>query len=215
MSIHDAMDDGKRQDTRIAGVVVGVVSNNRDPDDLGRVKLTFPWRSAGDESHWARVATMMAGKGRGSYFLPEVGDEVLVAFDNGDIHHPYVVGCLWNGKDTPPANNSNGNNDLREIISRKGHTLKFDDSSGKEQLVIMSAAGNQITLDDTSGSEKVEIKDKGGNSIVFDAAQNNLTVKCSMKLSIKANMVEISADSTMKLESSGTMTIKGAIVQIN
>ena len=84
---------------RFYGVVVGIVTNNQDPENMHRVKVRFPWLSNDVESNWARVAAPMAGKGRGAYFLPEVDDEVLVAFEHGQVDHPFVVGCLWNGKD--------------------------------------------------------------------------------------------------------------------
>ncbi len=102
MSIMDAL-GGQEQDIRRAyGVAAGIVTNNQDPDGLGRVRIRFPWLSDDNETDWARIATMMAGSGRGSFFLPEVGDEVLVAFEHGDINHPFVIGMLWNGVDTPP-----------------------------------------------------------------------------------------------------------------
>ena len=84
---------------RFYGVVVGIVTNNQDPDNMHRVKVRFPWLNQDHESNWARVATSMAGNGRGAYFLPEVDDEVLVAFEHGLIDQPYVIGSLWNGKD--------------------------------------------------------------------------------------------------------------------
>ena len=82
--------------SRVTGVVVGVVTNNQDPDGLGRVKVKFPWLSDADESSWARIAAPMAGKERGLYFLPEVDDEVLVIFEHGDLRFPFVPGALWN-----------------------------------------------------------------------------------------------------------------------
>src|SRR5262249_39229390 len=96
---------------RFYGVVVGVVTNNQDPDDMHRVKVRFPWLSKDTErveSNWARVAAPMTGRGRGQYFLPEVDDEVLVAFEHGQIDHPFVIGSLWNGQDTPPDSNADG-----------------------------------------------------------------------------------------------------------
>src|SRR5262245_10644139 len=86
----------------IRGVAVGVVTQNRDPESLGRVKVKFPWRENPDESHWARIAAPMAGVNRGTWFLPEVGDEVLVAFEAQNVEHPYLLGALWNGQDNPP-----------------------------------------------------------------------------------------------------------------
>src|ERR1700750_1699162 len=88
--------------TRLHGVVIGIVTNNQDPDGMHRVKVRFPWLNLDDESHWARVATPMAGDKRGAYFLPEPDDEVLVAFEHGSLEHPYVIGSLWNGKDKAP-----------------------------------------------------------------------------------------------------------------
>src|SRR5215472_353851 len=111
---------GQHESDRIYGVVVGIVTNNQDPDGMGRVKVKFPWLSDQDESWWARIATVMAGSSRGSYFLPEVNDEVMVAFEHGDVRFPYVLGALWNGKDSPPTTNSDGKNSIRLIKSRSG-----------------------------------------------------------------------------------------------
>src|SRR6185436_4336090 len=108
---------------RIHGVVVGIVTNNQDPDGMGRVKVKFPWLSDADESFWARAAVPMAGKDRGFYFLPEVDDEVLVAFKHGAARSPYTPGALGNGKDAPPATNDDGKNNVRVIKSRSGHVI--------------------------------------------------------------------------------------------
>jgi uncharacterized protein involved in type VI secretion and phage assembly len=206
MSFAD-LNSGEEQ-KRNYGVVIGVVTNNQDPESLGRVKLKFPWRDASDESNWARVATLMAGNDRGTYFLPEVGDEVLVSFDHGDITQPYVIGALWNGKDKPPEKNSDGKNNTRMIKSKSGHKIILNDEQGKEKIDITTKAGNQITLDDSAGNEKIQIKDKtGSNSIVIDAAQNSISLSSKMKISIQAQMIEIKAGSTLNLQ--------GALVKIN
>ncbi|MCK4734088.1 MAG: hypothetical protein KAT65_16670, partial [Methanophagales archaeon] len=120
------------------GVFIGLVTNNEDDEKRGRVKVEFPWRGNSNESNWARVATVMAGKDRGTFFLPEVDDEVLVAFDRGDINHPYVIGSLWNGVDTPPETNADGKNNIRKIKSRSGHEIIFDDNhkQKKEKIEI-------------------------------------------------------------------------------
>ncbi len=104
---------------RIYGVVIGTVTNNQDRDNLGRVKVTFPWLNDNDEGYWARLATPMAGGDRGIYFLPEVHDEVLVIFEHGDVRFPYIIGSLWNGRDRPPViNDGEGKNNIRLIKSR-------------------------------------------------------------------------------------------------
>lgn len=219
MSILDILTDEDQEEARtrrINGVAVGIVTNNQDPDGMGRVKLRFPWLSDSNESYWARIATLMAGNDRGSFFLPEVGDEVLVAFEHGDINHPYVVGALWNGVDAPPETNSDGENNIRKIRSRSGHQITFDDTANQEKVEILTNAGHQIVLDDSSGGEKLEIIDKtGSNFIKIDSLQNSIAIESGMKLSIKAPMIEIESSGTMKIQASATLTIKGALVQIN
>lgn len=213
-----ARDDDRFPERRIAGVVIGIVTNNKDPDGMGRVKVKFPWREESDESHWARVATMMAGKERGAFFLPEVGDEVLVAFEHGDIHYPYVLGALWNGVDGPPETNADGKNNIRKIRSRSGHEIVFcdDAENGREKVEVHTAAGHSVLLDDTKGGERVEIVDKTGkNAIRIDSVQNSMIIESAMNLKIKGQMVEIEAGGMMTVKAGATMTIQGALVKIN
>jgi uncharacterized protein involved in type VI secretion and phage assembly len=205
MSLTNLLDN--REEKRNYGVVIGVVTNNNDPQKMGRVKIKFPWRESSDESNWTRIATAMAGKDRGTYFLPEVGDEVLVSFEHGDMQHPYVIGALWNGQDKPPETNKNGKNDIRTIKSRSGHKIIFNDEQGKESLEIETKSGQKIVLDDSAGKEKVEITDKNGNKILIESAQNAMNISSKMKISIQAPMIEIKADSML--------TLQGGLVKIN
>lgn len=218
MSIMDAL-GGQDQDIRRAyGVAAGIVTNNQDPDGLGRVRIRFPWLSDDNETDWARIATMMAGSERGSFFLPEVGDEVLVAFEHGDINHPFVIGMLWNGVDTPPETNSDGQNNIRKIKSRSGHEIIFDDNdtAQQEKLEIRTNAGHRIILDDSSGQEKIEIIDKtGNNKMTVDSVQNSINIESVMQLKIKANIVEIEGTSSLTLKSNAILTIQGLPVKIN
>jgi uncharacterized protein involved in type VI secretion and phage assembly len=195
----------------VYGVAVGVVTNNQDPDGLGRVKVRFPWLSDEDESHWARVLTPMAGNQRGLYFLPEVDDEVLVAFQHGDIRFPYILGALWNGKDKPPERNDGANN-LRTIKSRSGHIIR---------------------LDDTDGAEKIEIIDKAQkNSITVNTAENTITIAADADITIRSGSgkvilqgngveiksqadVQVEASQGMELKASSQLNIKGSVVNIN
>ena len=214
----DLVRDLQAKGRQITGVVVGIVTNNQDPDGMGRVRVRFPWRDDEDESYWARVATVMAGPDRGTYFLPEVDDEVLVAFDHGGIHHPYVIGALWNGQDKPPETNSDGKNNIRKIRSRSGHEIILDDNSEqkKEKVTIKTNAGHEIVLDDSAGQEKIEIKDKTGrNTIIFDSVQNSIAIQSQMKLTIKSAMIEIEADTMMTIKAGAALTLQGAIVKIN
>jgi uncharacterized protein involved in type VI secretion and phage assembly len=242
--IETLLDSQETKDEIISGVVIGIVTSNKDDEGLGRVKVYFPWRNVKEEnekeeSYWARIASLMAGDTRGCVFYPEVNDEVLVAFEHGDINHPYVIGALWNGKDKPPETNSDGNNNIRMIRSRSGHEIimnddskskqekieihtngkhkiLLDDSSGAEKIEISTNGKHKILLDDSSGAEKIEIIDRtGSNKIVIDSNQNSINIESSMQLKIKANMVEIEGTSSLTLKSSAMLTIKGTPVQIN
>ena len=197
---------------RYYGVVVGIVTNNQDPNNMARVRVKFPWLSDDNESWWARIAVPMAGAGRGSYFLPEVDDEVLVAFEHGDVRSPYIVGALWNGKDAPPANNSDGQNNIRVIHSRSGHLVRLDDTRGDEKIEVI----------DKTGANKITIK-SSDNSMSLECT-GNMSLDCKGKMTLHATTgiemtsdatVKIGANATMDIESSAPMTIKGAIVSIN
>ncbi len=218
---------------RFYGVVVGVVTNNQDPDNLHRVKVRFPWLSNDVESNWARVAAPMAGNGRGAYFLPEVEDEVLVAFEHGRVDHPYVLGSLWNGQDSAPESNEDGENNHRTIQSRSGHVFRLNDKSGSETIDIQSQSGHVVRLNDESGSEQIEIIDNSGNNkVIIDTANNTITIEAnsditiqssSGKLIMQANGIEmtsqagvsIQASQSMDLTASGQVTVKGATINLN
>ena len=175
-----------------------------------------------NETDWIRIATLSSGPDRGSLFIPEVEDEVLVAFEHGDINRPFVIGSIWNDEGKPPTPESE--NTLKKIKTRSGHEIIFSDKDSQEKLEMKSKSGHQIILDDVSGGEKIIIKDKtGNNSIEIDSTQNSITISSQLKIIIKAKDIEISADAKMSLksggmmniESSGILTIKGSLVKIN
>lgn len=223
MSLEDFLDKEDGQGTQhLYGVVIGIVTSNKDDLGLGRVKVKFPWRGEEtgkeDESHWARVASPMAGKERGMLFLPEVNDEVLVAFEHGDINHPCVIGSFWNSLDKCPEPNSDGKNNIRKIKSRSGHEIIFNDDSEKkkEMVMIHTKANHQIILDDAAGQEKIEIIDNtGNNKITFDSTQNSISIESKEGLTIKSKTIDIEAVSNMTIKSSGTLKIKGSMIEIN
>jgi uncharacterized protein involved in type VI secretion and phage assembly len=169
-----------------SGVAVGIVTNNKPAEGVfeGQVKVKFPWLMGDNESAWARLATPMAGGNRGFFFLPEVGDEVLVAFEGGDINRPYVVGCLWNGRDAPPQQAS-------KVL---GSTNKVD------RRVIASRLGHTITIDDSDSAPSITIVDK--------------TAKNMIKIESTTNKLTASVEGDMILEAKGTVTIKGRTVDV-
>lgn len=150
--------------SRIAGVVPAVVKSLNDPNKLGRVQVNFDWMEDAPDSYWARVAAPMAGGQRGCFFMPEVNDEVLVAFDHGDVAHPYVVGYCWSSPDKPPFG---ADPHKRGIQTVSGSQLIFDDTSGDIKLT--TSAGYQLQLDQ-SGGGKITLQTQGGVSIELDDA---------------------------------------------
>ena len=202
---------GQYDDGRITGVVIGIVTNNQDPDRLGRVKVRFPWLSGSTESHWARVATPMAGNGRGLYFLPEVDDEVLVLFERGDVRFPFVIGALWNGKDPAPADNGDGKNALRVIKSKSGHLIRFDDSEKAEKIEIIDATANNRIVIDTK-TDTVTIT--AGKHLVLEAPQGDIRLKAKQVAIEASGSADIKADS-MKIAVTGHLALKGDQIDLN
>jgi len=199
-------------DGRIYGVVTGVVSNNRDPEGMHRVRLRFPWLDPEQESNWARVVAIGAGDDRGAYFLPEVDDEVLVAFEHGSVEHPFVVGSLWNGKDRPPESNDDGRNDHRTIKSRSGHIIRLSDAAGEEAIEIIDRTGsNRIVI--TSADNAIAIEAQGDISI--RSSTGKITIE-GVGVEVRSSLeVKIEAQTQLDASASGPVSIKGAMVNIN
>ncbi|WP_372371235.1 phage baseplate assembly protein V [Candidatus Uabimicrobium sp. HlEnr_7] len=198
MSFVDMFYQSEHQ-SRITGVFIGIVTNNQDPDKLGRVKIKFPKISDDNETDWVRIATLFTGTEFGSFFLPSVDDEVLVAFENGDINTPFVIGSLWNGTETPPETNEDGENNIAVIKSRSGHYIQFDDTDGAEKITIMDSA----------------VK----NSIVIDSAENTITIVSDADItvtadngaiSLSADTVTIKGKSSVSIESGGGLDVKAS-----
>jgi phage protein D/phage baseplate assembly protein gpV len=177
---------------RLLGAIPGVVTDNNDDERRGRVKVRLPGL-AGDTEHWARLATMMAGKDQGSFFLPQVGDEVLVAFEQGEVGSAFVVGALWNGRDQQPDANPNN---LRFLQSRSGHLLRMDDTEQAEKLELIDASGNSsVVLDTASGKLTIT----AAKDLVLQAPHgtirlegSDLVVNAKNRVSISGNQVEVS-----------------------
>jgi uncharacterized protein involved in type VI secretion and phage assembly len=175
------------------GVYPALVSDIKDPDGRGRVRVKLPWApDTGGASYeaWARLATLMAGPNRGTWFVPDPNDEVLVAFEGGDPRRPYVVGALWNGSDSPPESMDGAGNNYKKVIrSRNGVKVTLDDQDGQEQFIVETPGGQKVTLKDGPGSVKIE--DSNGNSIKLESA--GVTVTASAKVTVNASTVEVSA----------------------
>lgn len=189
---------------RWPGVVTAVVTNTDDPNDWGRVKVKFPWMTDDAESDWARVLGVGAGPEAGFFVMPDVDDEVLIAFAHGDFSQPFVLGGLWNGRhDLPPeaAGAASGEKPLvRTWHSRSGHWLAmYDDADNKTEIV--TAGGHSLVLDDAN--RKITITSSGGLTLELDDSGSKITVESS-------NEIEVKATGNMKLEANGNMDLKAA-----
>jgi len=175
------------------GVYPAVVIDNVDPQQGGRVQVQLPVLVdpvAKNFAAWARVATLMAGSQSGTWFIPDKGAEVLVAFEGGDPRKPYVIGALWNGPQPPPEQmDPAGANNLKVICSRQGLKVTLDDQAGQESLSIETPGGQSIVLKDGPGS--ITLTDSSGNTITLESS--GITVTSSGKVTINASTVEISA----------------------
>lgn len=176
------------------GVYPALVSDVKgDPDGLGRVKVTLPWApDPGAERYeaWARIATLMAGNDRGAWFIPDAGDEVLVAFEGGDPRRPYVLGGLWNGQDKPPESMDGAGKNFKKVLrSRNGVKVTLDDKDGKETLTLETPGGQIVKLSDGPGV--VEMSDSNGNSIKLQSS--GITIQAAAKVTLTASQVVVSA----------------------
>jgi uncharacterized protein involved in type VI secretion and phage assembly len=201
----------------VPGVVVGVVTANDDPDQLGRVKVKFPWLADDYESWWARVAQLGAGPDRGAVWLPEVNDEVLIAFEHGDTRVPVVVGSLWNGVDKPPlgdglVDGTTGAVKRRGFVSRKNHRFVFLDDDGDSGVALLTGDDKlKLSLNSTSTTIKisadgtVEISGSQGVQITSDGA-----------ISIQAGQaLELKGKTGVTIDGGPKVDIDGSVIQLN
>lgn len=228
------------------GVTIGIVTNNSNTDqNHGEVKLKFPYLADEVESRWARIATIGAGENRGMMFMPEVNDEVLVAFEHGDVTRPYVIGSVWNGTDTPPLTRESDDLAKRTIVSKLGHKLTFfDGSADNKKNVTIELADGKTKLH--LGHDKIEIIANDGKPIEVknDKAKvvlmgngdvriegENVTIKAAKDLKLEGKEIETSSQADTKIAatgkfeassnagskvtSSGIVEIKGAMVKVN
>jgi len=203
----DGASSGKVGSNRIYGVVTAVVTANDDPGEQGRVKIKMPWLAGDYESYWAPVVHASAGPNSGAVYIPEVDDEVLVAFENGNVGRPYVLGGLYNGQDKPNLGDGlfdNGKVKRRGFVSRNGHRLVFFDADGKSGIALLTSDNKiRVSLDESGR----ELHVYGDTKVVIESGQE----------------IDIKSEGTLNLQSSGKMTIKsdsvvdidGSVIQLN
>lgn len=206
----DQIRTAEAESSRTFEPVIGVVTDNKDPSKLGRVKLKIPILSDQDTTHWCPIVMLGAGKNRGWFFIPEKDDEVLVMFEHGDLNRPLVIGALWNGKDKPPDKNPGGN-PRRVIKSRQGNKITFDDE--KEQLIIEDGVQKgRITLD--AKANKITIEALDGDVCFQTPKDDTIIVAQAIELTASQNL-EIHAGDAMAWGAGGSATIKSSATTLS
>jgi uncharacterized protein involved in type VI secretion and phage assembly len=218
----------------INGVVIAQVTDNNDPNDQARVKLKFPWLDDNYESDWARITQIGAGGNQsGAVWIPEKDDEVLVAFEFGDIRRPYVVGSLYNGQDTPNLGDAlfdNGKVKRRGFISRAGHKfIFFDDEDGnKKGIAFISSDGNlKISLNETnseihiSSQGKIHVESQQDMTLESQgnlklSAQQGISLEAQTNLDLKGTSgATLDGGPQLEVKASGQLKVSGAMVDVN
>lgn len=199
---------------RWPGVVSAIVTNTMDPKHLGRVKVKYPWMADDQESDWIRVLGIGAGKKSGLCAIPEVNDEVIVAFLHGNFNQPVILGGLWsaqNGLANETAAVPEGEKPLvRSWRSRTGHRIAIYDNAEKK-IEVVTKDGRSITLSDKE--RKITLKTSGVEIVLED---QKLTIKAGMDISIKASTnMKLEAGGDLNILASGQVNVKGAIINLN
>jgi uncharacterized protein involved in type VI secretion and phage assembly len=187
-------------DRRIYGVTVAQVINNIDSTGQGRVQLRLPWLPSYEP--WARVAVLDAGMARGTYFIPQIGDEVLVAFNHGDVREPYVIGGLWNALDMPPALLPTDSVNKRIIRTPLGHEIEFDDAL--QSITISSTTQQKITIDPLS----IKLSTTGGTASITLDTVGTISIQAAASIELKAPQIKIQGGVSVDIQGAGTTSIK-------
>jgi uncharacterized protein involved in type VI secretion and phage assembly len=213
-TLMEALMDAAPREQVIYGVAVAEVINNLDASGLGRVQLRFPWLPGLEP--WARVAALSGGKGRGTYFIPQEHDEVLVAFSHGDLREPFVIGSLWSKEDPPPEQEFTAPVLKRVIRTPGSHQIVFDDAANT--ITINTEANQRIVI----GPSKIELHtDQDASTVVLDksgsvsiTAKNTIEMKAD-SISIEGNTISVKADLGLSLDGGESCDINAGLVSIN
>jgi uncharacterized protein involved in type VI secretion and phage assembly len=184
-----------------------LVTDNADPDALGRVRVQFFWQKKDNlQTPWIRIAAPHGGKDKGFHFIPEVGEEVIVGFEDGNSDKPYVLGTMYHGIDKPLKGWQSSDNDYKAIRTRSGHTVEFIDKSGKEEIQIYDGSKDNYTYSITlaSHSKMILIETKGDMEIKAD----NIRITANKDFELKATDISQSASNNVEIEASSNVNLK-------
>lgn len=201
------------RDLLIPGVTVGVVTElGEEEKDFGKVKVKIINISKEDfVTDFIRIMTPVSGKNTGVFFMPQVGDEVVLSFCDGDISKPYVLGCLWNDKSKQPTEVTKETKDFIMIKSRSGHQITIGDKEGEEKINVTSKEGLTISIQDKE--KTITFKDKEDkNSIILDSTNGTITIKADKGILLQSKKAKITLDgeaNQVNVEGSDGVTIDG------
>jgi uncharacterized protein involved in type VI secretion and phage assembly len=205
-------------DRRYFGAVEALVIDNVDPDGEGRVRVVFPWFDESTASDWCRVSQFYAGpNAAGTFFVPEINSEVLVAFIHGDMQKPIIIGSLYNGVDKP-ATARKENVDEKQIRTRTGHRITLVDTEGEEKIVVTDKSGSH-SIEMSTADNSVTITSKGGKLVL---AADEIEIRADSGLKVQANTLEESISQgrsttagRVETTAKGEMTLKGTHIYLN
>ena len=247
MALYDIIDDITQKkilktetgDTLMNGVTVGIVAKNYDQSMPGRVCVTIPTRDASaNELQWAKVAMLSSGKNWGHYFLPEVDDQVLLAFEGGNIERPYVIGCLPKDNDKFISGSVDKDNRTKRILTKHGSMITFDDSpddkdgkkdkitiqtAGKGHTILLDNENNKIRIGDKAGEDFIEMKTEEGSGAILIKAKSKVTIQVgdaikfilngeSGAVKLEASQVSIEAKDKVSLKSDSMVKLDGGTI---
>jgi phage baseplate assembly protein V len=192
---------------RYYGVYEALVSDVNDPAKEGRVKIKIPWFDPELETEWCRVRQFYAGNGYGAFYVPERGDEVLIAFIKGSMSEPVILGGLYNGSDKPPSHRDD-QTDQKMLRTKAGHEFLLDDSPGKERVRITTKGGHEFDLSDAD--KKVTVTTTGGNSVTLEDAGGKITVETSGGQSITMTPGTITLSAASIVLSGSSVSLGGS-----
>jgi uncharacterized protein involved in type VI secretion and phage assembly len=183
------------------GLYGGLVTDNEDPEERGRVKLQLPWIADDYVTEWAVVSQIYAGDGFGAYWIPELEDQVLLAFLGGRLERPIVIGALYSEGEVPHAARGGGA-DPKYFRTKAGHMLLMEDGTGRKIELVDSTGNNKVLIDSEANSVTVE-------------AQGDVTVKGGANVSVEATGNLTLKGAAIKIEATGTVTVSGATINLN
>jgi uncharacterized protein involved in type VI secretion and phage assembly len=223
--------------SRVNGVVIGLVLDVDDPQGEGRIRVSFPWLGPETQSGWAPIADPLGGASRGYWYMPEVGDEALVAFEHGDIDHPFVLGFLHNGVDTPPTDGIDRH--VRRVQSVAGHQFDMDDRPAQESVRLRTSSGHRLEMHDpggyieivTAGGEKIRLADRPGSIELSTSSgtkvnleptgvtietPGDVTVTAAANLSVTAaTAISVTAGASLSIAAGAAVVVNATTALVN